>query len=282
VRFCRFDDNRIGVIDGDDIVDITEIADDMPSQRWPLEPGDMFIRHLPYLVERMRGMAKSGARRALADVTLLSPVANPGKVIAAPVNYVLHQEEANADHEITQDSVTPLIDKLGLFLKSPTSVVGTGQGVVMQFPDRRIDHEIELAVIIGRDARNLTRDTALDAVAGYAIGLDISVRGTEDRSYRKSLDTFTVIGPMTLRDDAGDPQAADLHLTVNGDVRQSANTRDLVWDVPKLLEFASAAYPLHPGDIILTGTPEGVGPINPGDVMVSRIDGLGTMTTVVR
>ena len=120
-------------------------------------------------------------------------------------------------------------------------------------------------------------------MAGYCIGLDITVRGPEERSLRKSIDSYTVLGPWLVTADAiPDPGALDLTLKVNGEVRQRANTRDLILDIAELIAFASSYYTLMPGDVLLTGTPEGVGPIHAGDVMTASIEHIGSMDVHVR
>jgi 2,4-didehydro-3-deoxy-L-rhamnonate hydrolase len=143
---------------------------------------------------------------------------------------------------------------------------------------RRVDHEIELAIVIGREGYRISRDKAMQHIAGYTIGLDMTVRGAEDRSWRKSYDTFAVLGPwLVTSDEIVDPGKLDLTLKVNGEVRQAANTASLIFDVPRLVEYASSAYTLHPGDVIMTGTPEGVGPVKEGDVLECSVEQIGTM-----
>jgi 2-keto-4-pentenoate hydratase/2-oxohepta-3-ene-1,7-dioic acid hydratase in catechol pathway len=155
--------------------------------------------------------------------------------------------------------------------------------VVIRLPERRTDHEVELVVVIGKRASQVSRDDALAYVAGYAIGLDISIRGTEDRSFRKSPDSYTVVGPwLVTADEIADPGALDLRITVNGEVRQQSNTRHFILGVPELIEMASSMYTLDPGDIIFTGTPEGVSPIHAGDSIVATIDQIGSMAVAVR
>src|SRR5690606_25855861 len=118
---------------------------------------------------------------------------------------------------------------------------------------------------------------------GYTIGLDMTVRGPEERSLRKSIDTYSVLGPwMVTADEIEDATQLDFWLTVNGESRQRANTRDLVLGIPELIEFASAFYTLHEGDVLFTGTPEGVGPVRPGDVIVAHFEGIGEMRVDVR
>ncbi len=283
MKIARFDDDRLGLVVGDEIADVTPVLEKLAPVRWPVPPGDLLIRHLADLAPAMRDAAGQGERLKIADVRLLSPVANPGKIIAAPVNYLKHQAEAQADTEINYGSDIKTIDHYGLFIKASSALAGPGDGVVAWLDDRRIDHEVELCVVIGEGGRNISREDAFAHVAGYTIGLDMSVRGTEDRSYRKSFDTFAVIGPwLVTADEFGDPSAVDFELRVNGDVRQKANTRDLIFDIPKLIVHASNAFTLDPGDIIMTGTPEGVGPVKPGDVMDCQIDSIGAMRVAVR
>ena len=283
MRICRFDNDRLGVEIEDEVVDVTPVASRLPALRWPVPPGDHFIRHLARMREEMARVLATSPRKPLSAVRLLSPVANPGKIIGAPVNYMLHLKESRADAGIHHGADVKTIDTYGLFLKAGSSLVGPGEGVVSERADRRTDHEIELALVIGGGGRNISEAEALSHVAGYAIGLDMTIRGTEDRSYRKSLDTFSVLGPwMVTADEFGDPSAVDFELKVNGQTRQKANTRDLIFGVPKLISYASHAYRLDPGDVIMTGTPEGVGPVEPGDVMDCRIDRIGSMRVAVR
>jgi 2-keto-4-pentenoate hydratase/2-oxohepta-3-ene-1,7-dioic acid hydratase in catechol pathway len=127
------------------------------------------------------------------------------------------------------------------------------------------------------------RQNALEHVAGYCLGLDITVRGTEDRSFRKSIDSYTVLGPwLTTADEVPDPQNLQLRITQNGELRQNTNTSDMVWPLARLIEFASRFYTLHPGDVLFTGTPSGVGPIRPGDRLAAWSDRLGSMEVHVR
>jgi 2,4-didehydro-3-deoxy-L-rhamnonate hydrolase len=155
--------------------------------------------------------------------------------------------------------------------------------VTLRFPERRNDHELELVVVMGREGRDIPRADALSFVAGYSIGLDMTLRGPEDRSLRKSLDSFSVLGPwLVTRDSLPDPGDLALRLEVNGRTRQSASTRDLIFDVPRLIEYASSFYRLFPGDLIYTGTPEGVGAVAAGDVLTCTIEQIGTMTVMVQ
>lgn len=157
-------------------------------------------------------------------------------------------------------------------------MIGAGETIELIHLDRRNDHEIELAVIIGKPTRDVSAANALSHVAGYCIGLDITIRGPEERSFRKSPDSYTVLGPwLVTADELKDPSHLAFTITVNGEIRQDANSDDLVLGVPELIELASSFYTLHPGDVILTGTPQGVGPVRPGDVLLAKMDKIGEM-----
>jgi 2,4-diketo-3-deoxy-L-fuconate hydrolase len=282
MKLCRFDHNQLGVVEGEQIADVSSALDVIPSARYPLPCADLLVLHLHAVRAAVTELLPKAPRLPLQSVRLLSPVANPPRIIAAPVNYLLHQAEANADGGANFAIDVKTIVDYGLFLKSSTSLVGPSEGVMIDFPQRRNDHEIELVVVIGREGRHIPQDHALEYVAGYAVGLDMTVRGPEDRSLRKSPDTFSVLGPwLTTRDEIPDPNNLPMSLLVNGVLRQQATTRDLIFGVQRLIEFASTFYRLHPGDLIYTGTPEGVGPVVAGDVMTCTIQGLGTMIVAV-
>jgi 2-keto-4-pentenoate hydratase/2-oxohepta-3-ene-1,7-dioic acid hydratase in catechol pathway len=183
-----------------------------------------------------------------------------------------------AQKEIHHGNLINEIHRAGVFLKATSSLVGPGEGIKLIHLDRRNDHEIELAAVVGKTARNISAKKALDYVAGYCIGLDITIRGPEERSFRKSPDSYTVLGPwLVTADELADPSQLGFTIAVNGEIRQDANTDDLILGVSDLVEWASSFYTLHPGDVILTGTPQGVGPVRPGDVLVAKMDRIGQM-----
>ena len=282
MRICRFNNHRLGVLEGELIRDVTAVLEELPAVRYPLPSFDPFIADLARLAPKLAAAAAKGEKHAVSSVKLLSPVANPGKVIAAPVNYKKHLEEALADKGIHHGNLVQEIHKIGVFLKATSSLAGPGEGVRLIKTDRRNDHEVELAVVIGRTGRNIPKEKAMDYVAGYCIGLDITVRGPEERSLRKSADSYCVLGPwLVTADEFGDPSHTRVSLKVNGETRQDANTEDLVMSIPQLIEFMTSFYSLHPGDIILTGTPQGVGPLKAGDVMDCRIERIGSMRVAV-
>lgn len=280
MKICRFDNGRLGLIDGDEVLDVTEALSVLPTVSYPYPKHDALVAGFDNVKVRIDELAKDAPRLALASVKLELPIANPGKIVAAPVNYKKHLEEVReqADLNHGNDAHMRQIREIGLFLKAGSSLIGPSDTVRIGRPDRRNDHEIELAVVIGKEAKNVKAVNALDYVFGYSIGLDMTVRGPEDRSFRKSLDTYTVLGPwIVTADEIGDPGNLGFELTVDGQTRQKANTEDLVLGVAKLIEFASSFYTLYPGDLIYTGTPEGVGPVEAGQTMHARIEKIGEM-----
>jgi len=283
MRLCRFGDGRLGVVEDSNVRDVTAALEVLPSYRYPLPAFDVLIANLDKVAERVRAIAAQSPLLPLASVKLLSPVANPGKIIGAPVNYPKHLEEVRADAQLHHDNQIAVIHKAGMFLKATSSLVGAGEGINLRKLDRRNDHEVELAVVIGKQGNNIRRSDALNHVAGYSIGLDLTIRGPEERSLRKSPDSYTVLGPwLVTPDEIPNPGELDLRISVNGEVRQNSNTKYLILGVPELIEFASSFYTLYPGDIIITGTPEGVSPIHPGDMIVASIEKIGTMEVMVR
>ena len=285
MKLCRYDDNRIGLVRGGNVHDVSAILDALPPLRYPAPFGDHLIAHLAELRERMERLADGAAPRPLVAVRLMSPVANPSKIIGTPANYHAHVEEARRDAEISVYNAgrQRTIEEQGLFLKASSSLVGPSEGVTIRFPDRRTDHEAELGVVIGRRTARLAEADALGVVAGYAVALDMVVRGKEDRSYRKSPDSYAVLGPwLVTADEVGNPDSLDFSLRVNGELRQSANTKEMIIGVARQIAWASSVYTLYPGDIIMSGTCAGVAPVKPGDVMTLAFERIGEMTVPVR
>lgn len=282
MRICRFNQNRIGVVRGEMVHDVTSILVRLGQVEYPLPRHDLFIAALPELLPEMQKLADQAPGVPVADIAFDAPVANPGKLMAAPVNYNDHLKEAEEDLvEFFQQKVMQ-IQKIGLFLKATSSLIGESEAVQLRLKDRRNDHELELAAVIGKRASNVPAEKALEYVAGYSVGLDITLRGPEERSMRKSSDTYSVLGPwFVTADELPDAGELAMHLDVNGERRQTANTRDLILSVPDLIEFASRYYTLEPGDIIYTGTPAGVGEIVGGDTITATIEKIGTLTSNV-
>lgn len=290
MRLCRFNNDRLGSVEGDVVRDVTAALDVLPEVRWPLPAGDPLVAHLVQIQERIKRIAAEAPKHKLADIHLLSPVANPGKIMAAPANYRLHVEMDTKDptidagvHRAQLIDMEAPTEKLGLFLKANSSLVGPSQGIVIPPQAKRLGYEVELAVVIGRVARNVRKSEALAYVAGYCIGLDMTVRGVADRSFRKSSDSFTVLGPwLVTADEIPSPGDLLLSLEVNAEMHQRSSTAAMTVGVERLIELAAANYTLHPGDVILTGTPEGVGPVVDGDTIKAHCQGIGEMTVAVK
>jgi 2-keto-4-pentenoate hydratase/2-oxohepta-3-ene-1,7-dioic acid hydratase in catechol pathway len=285
MKLCRFGTGQLGLVEGSTVRDVTRALDVLPPYRYPLPAHDVLVANLACVKDRIRAVAAECPVEPLAAVSLLSPVANPGKVVGAPLNYQKHQDEVREQAALHHGNAghTAPIHSAGLFLKASSSVAGPGEGVAVRKLDRRTDHEVELGFVIGKAASNVSAKDALQYVAGYCIGLDITIRGPEERSLRKSADSYTVIGPwLVTADEIPNPGELDLHIAVNGETRQQSNTRYLILTVEQLIEYASSFYTLHPGDIVITGTPEGVSPIQPGDRIVATIEKIGAMEVTVR
>ncbi len=235
----------------------------------------------------------ASASRPLADVDLLAPLTRPGKLLAVAANYQDHVTESGAE-PLDRSRISPR-----LFLKPPTALVPPGGAVPLPSVSRQVDWEGELAVVIGRTVKDLGVDQALSAVAGYTIANDVSARSvdygyprdTDDHAVRffdwlagKWLDGFCPLGPcLVTADEVADPQDLDIELRVNDVVRQHASTRHMIFSVAELVAFASRLMTLEPGDVLLTGTPSGVGAttgdyLGPGDRVAITISGLGTLT----
>ncbi|HEX9680943.1 MAG TPA: fumarylacetoacetate hydrolase family protein [Anaerolineales bacterium] len=213
------------------------------------------------------------AELPLEGVTLLPPV-TPTKIVCLGRNYAAHAAEHGADvPEI------PLI-----FLKPPSSVIGPGETIRLPPQSERVEHEAELAVVIGRQARWVPPAQSEDVILGYTIANDVTARDLQTRDGQwtraKGFDTFCPLGPWI--ETRLDPSDVVVTCSVNGQMRQMASTRDLVFPVPQLVAFVSSVMTLEPGDLILTGTPAGVGPLLDGDEVTVEIEGLGTLTNPVR
>jgi 2-keto-4-pentenoate hydratase/2-oxohepta-3-ene-1,7-dioic acid hydratase in catechol pathway len=282
MKLCRFDDDRVGVVRGDTIRDVTAAAERAMAPYAQDRRVDPLIAGLPALRAELAAGLEGSASRPLAGARLLAPVRWPGKIVAAPVNYRAHIAEMQASNVSPGHGITD-IAKAGLFLKASSSLVGAAEGVAVRFPERRTDYEVELVAVIGTTAGEVAPEAGLACVAGYCLGLDVTVRGSEDRSFRKSIDSYTVLGPwLTTADEVPNPNALRLTLHQNGALRQDGATTDLVYSVERLIAFASAFYTLHPGDLLFTGTPEGVGPIRPGDRLRAYCEPLGPLDVDVR
>lgn len=278
MRICWFNDNRLGLVKGGKVFDVSKVLEKLPKPTYPAaKGGDPLIAHLASLRGDIEAAA-TGAGLDVAAVKFLSPVAAPSKIIGTPTNYKDHIAEANQQRAVFTNRYSGTIEEQGLFLKANSCLIGAGETVKLRFPERRTDHEMELGVVIGKPASNIKLEDALNYVAGYCIALDMVVRGSQDRSMRKSVDTYGVAGPwMVTADEIADPQNLDFSLAVNGEVKQKSNTKNMIMDLKRQIQFGAEYYTLLPGDIIMSGTCSGVSQVKPGDVMHCEIETIGAM-----
>jgi len=284
MKLASFDDYRVGVMSDAGLVDVTDLLPaflaELPAQRI-----NWLITHWHELREQIGDRVRHGTALDPNGVRLLP--ANPGasQLFAAPANYRKHIGELK-ERAVTSGGRSAR--EQGFFLKAVASL--TGSGTVLRLPrnsQRRFDHESELAVVIGREARNVPRERAMEYVFGYSCLIDATMRiekgvGEEERTMRKSFDTFTPLGPyLVTADEVGDASELSNRLWVNDVLKQEANTRDMIVDIPELIEMVSSVLTLRPGDIIATGTPEGVGQMSPGDTVTMEIERVGRLSVKV-
>ncbi|MDE2619028.1 MAG: fumarylacetoacetate hydrolase family protein [Sphingomonadales bacterium] len=284
MRLAIYDEGRLGLVQDGRVYDVTAALASLPEAGNTLLAGrgDPLIRQLDQLRPAIVAALPGAASKPVAEACFRSPVQRPSKIIGVPVNYHEHVIEAESDVATFSDRFRGSIEQQGFFLKAVSALVGPGEGITLRFPDRRNDHEMELGVVIGRQASNVGVADALGLIAGYAIALDMVVRGPEDRSLRKSGDSYAVFGPwLVTADEIADPQALDFHLEVNGEPRQASTTARMIMSIAEQIAYASRFYTLYPGDIIMTGTCEGVGPVRPGDTISCGIAGVAEMTVAI-
>jgi|TARA_B100002003_G_scaffold177659_1_gene165522 2-keto-4-pentenoate hydratase/2-oxohepta-3-ene-1,7-dioic acid hydratase in catechol pathway len=273
VTFTADSETRIGLLKEEGIIDLSQVAPSLPKDMLSfLEGGE----------DTMNSAAKAAASDthfSINAVRLECPVPRPPKIVAIGLNYRAHAEETGAEIP-----VTPVV-----FTKQSTCACGPLDDVFRPPESDLLDYEGELAIIIGRRCRRVTRDKAPDVIAGYCIMNDVSVRDWQMRgqpmsfTMGKSWDTHGPFGPsLVTADEVGDPNNLQLKTWVNGDLRQDTNTNDLIFDCFELVEFLSTAFTLEPGDVITTGTPSGVAAamqppawLVPGDVIRVEIEKLG-------
>src|SRR4051794_10211116 len=245
-RFSHDGDVAFGVVEGDDVAELAS---------HPFGP-----------------LAFSGNRWPLTAVRLLAPVL-PSKIVAIGKNYAEHASEMGGD----------VPEQPLLFLKPSTSVIGTGDDIAYPSSSQRVDYEGELAVVIGRLCRDVAEERAADVMLGFACATDVTARDQQKTdgqwSRAKGYDTFCPLGPWIETD--VDP--ADLHIptTLSGTKKQDGRTSQIVHKIPKLISYITSCMTLLPGDVILTGTPAGIGPMNIGDEVVVEIEGVGRLTNLV-
>jgi 5-oxopent-3-ene-1,2,5-tricarboxylate decarboxylase/2-hydroxyhepta-2,4-diene-1,7-dioate isomerase len=233
-----------------------------------------------YWFDHLQEMGALDSCRRREPWQLLAPITRPSKIVALGRNYVEHARESG--HEVPDEPV--------LFAKAPSAVIGPGADIVYPQGVQRLDPELELGVVIGRRGRFVSEAEALDYVAGYTIVNDVTARDLQRRDQEKkwpwfrskSFDTFCPLGPyLVLKDEIADAQQLELTLRVNGEIRQHSTTAKMIFAIPELIAFISQYMTLEPGDVIATGTPEGIAPLNRGDLLEGTITGLGTLVNRV-
>ena len=224
---------------------------------------------LPIWENPFAGITETGETLVLSDVTLLAPC-EPSKIVALGLNYRDHAAEFG--HPVPEE---PLI-----FLKPSTAVIGPEAAIIYPKMSRRVDYEAELAVVIGKTAHRVREDDALEYVLGYTCFNDVTARDLQKKdglfTRAKGFDTFAAMGPW-IETAIGDPDNVMVEAYLNGEPRQHASTSNMVFGVRRLIAFISEVMTLLPGDVISTGTPSGIGPIRPGDVVEVRVEGIGTL-----
>ncbi|NLG97093.1 MAG: fumarylacetoacetate hydrolase family protein [Chloroflexi bacterium] len=245
-----------------------QLGSDAPRYGWVFEDRVGPIEGAPFGEFR-----RLEAEIPLHMVKLLAPV-TPGKIICVGRNYAEHAREQNVD--------VPEIPIL--FMKPPSAVIGPGDSIILPPQSNRVEHEGELAVVIGREGRWISADQALDYVLGYTVANDVTARDLQRRDGQwtrgKGFDTFCPIGPWIETD--LDPADVLVQTRVNGEMRQMASTREMMFPVEQLIAFVSSVMTLNPGDVLLTGTPAGIGPLQPGDVVEVTVEGIGSLSNPVR
>jgi 2-keto-4-pentenoate hydratase/2-oxohepta-3-ene-1,7-dioic acid hydratase in catechol pathway len=228
----------------------------------------------PAGIQRAKQAVALGTSFGSENVRLLAPIPRPGKVICVGLNYADHAAESGA----------PIPEEPVIFNKFPSSVCGHEDAIVLPHISTQVDYEAELVVVIGRGGRHLSESNALQHVAGYCCGHDVSARdwqlGKPGKQWLlgKTFDTFAPFGPhLVTADEVGDPGNLGIQLRLNAQTMQSSSTRQLIFSIPKLVAYISGVCTLAPGDVIFTGTPPGVGPVKPGDELLAGIDGVGEL-----
>ncbi len=254
------------------------------EQVYSLQPlgfadAESFIGSGPQALEAARSLSRKGSGTPLASVELLSPVLHPPRIFCVGLNYLDHAAESKMAVQ-----AVPTI-----FMKLPSAITGPDSEIVLPSNSTQPDYEAELAVVIGRHAANVTRENWRECVFGYTILNDVSARdvqlATSQWTLGKSFPTFCPIGPwIVTADELADPHSLDVRLTIDGETMQQANTRDFIFDIPAVLGYISAVVPLEPGDIVSTGTPQGVGLgrtpqrwLRPGEEVAIEISGIGRL-----
>ncbi|MFE4352946.1 fumarylacetoacetate hydrolase family protein [Peribacillus butanolivorans] len=276
-------DHHIGIVHDDQIISLTALGpDDFPAcMKTFIERGSELRKRAEQLIEQ-RG--NDDAKFSLSEVKFLPPIAQPEKIICVGLNYIDHCKETGME-----PPASPVI-----FSKYANAIVGQNDVIEIPINSKEVDFEAELAIVIGKKAKNVSEEEANDYVFGYTIMNDISARDLQFQdgqwSRGKTADTFAPIGPVVVtHDEVGDPHELAISLELNGEMMQDSNTSNLIFTVPQIISFLSQSMTLKPGDLIATGTPPGVGMgrnpkvwLKNGDRMNVSIERIGTLSNHVK
>ena len=244
-----------------------QVAEESPRYGWLFEDSVGPVEGSPFGEFRRQETSHS-----LSQVRLLVPV-KPSKIICVGRNYVAHAKEHGAE----------VPDVPLLFLKPPSAVIGPGEKIILPPQSQQVEHEAELVVVIGKRGRWITPEEATMHVLGFTVGNDVTARDLQRKDHQwtraKGFDTFCPVGPWIETD--FDPADALVSCYVNGEMRQMASTRDMVFSVRQLIAYASSVMTLEPGDLLFTGTPAGVGPLHAGDWVEASVEGIGALSNPV-
>ena len=287
MKICRFNAGDAGLIDEGSIYPIGDALAAIGAARPGASMAEIIdvLANKPAVAAEGLKAARTGKPVALASAKLRAPIINPPAVWAAAANYRAHQAEM-VERVGSYDRSAMTSDDLmaELFLKPASSIVGPGGTVILPKIGKHVDFECELCAVIGRPARKVTAEQALDYVYGYTMCWDISIRDPwgkghhNTRNIRKGFDTFCGLGPwIVTRDEIREPQDVGIVVEQNGKTVMRAHTGDMINGLRELIRFLSAAMTLQPGTLITTGTPAGVSKLAPGDHLKGTIDGIGTM-----
>lgn len=282
---------RAGLAVGEDLYDLSWFLSewpgaedfelpDQPTLLDLLESGCFSLELLREVWRFARDSRLDEVARLAGEPDFLPPITRPQKILCLGRNYAAHAREVG--HDVPEEPI--------FFAKSPSALIGHGKAIQLPSASQRVDHEGELAVVVGRRAKGVRPEEAWGYVSGYTIVNDVTARDVQKLDLEqqkpwfrsKSFDTFCPCGPWLVpRESVPDPHSLTLEVRVNGEVRQKASTSEMIFRIPEILAYLSAHLTLEPGDIIATGTPEGIRPLHPGDVVEVTITGIGTLRNPV-
>ena len=283
MRIVSFNGGKAGIVVSDEVLDVSKALRGINFRNWA---NYKYVRNLIEQWDEVQILLERVSRSKhlivqfsynLNDVSLDAPITNPSKIICVGRNYMSHIEEMR--EEVPSEPI--------FFLKPPSALTGHNSKIVLPVESERVDHEIELAVIIGKRCRGVNPKEAWNTIFGYTILLDITARDLQRKDVTwfraKGFDSFCPLGPwIVTRDEIDEPHNLNIELKVNGEVRQRGNTKDMIFKINELISFASKVCTLEPGDILATGTPQGVAPLKHGDIIEGYIEKVGLLRLTVK